>query len=352
MEMLVLISGICGFVGSTIARTLREQQPGWKIVGFDNFSRSGSFLNKAILEDIDVEVLYADARQASDVQTLPKANWIIDAAANASVLAGVSARENSRQLLENNLWGTVNLLEHAKLSGSGFILLSTSRVYSIEVLANLKFDLKNDTFVLAEDQSFPKGLSPKGIQEDFPTDAPISLYGCTKLASEILALEYGEDFGFPVWINRCSVLAGAGQFGRSDQGIFSYWIGAYIKKQPLKYIGFDGRGHQVRDCLHPRDLASLLQVQMTDQRQKLPRIYNLGGGMSNAMSLKQLNNWCLERFGPHKIDSDNAPRQFDVPWLVFDSSLARDYWQWEPAISVHDILSEIAQHACAHPEWS
>ena len=36
-----------------------------------------------------------------------------------------------------------------------------------------------------------------------------------------LILEYGECFGFPVWINRCGVLAGAGQFGKADQGIFS-----------------------------------------------------------------------------------------------------------------------------------
>ena len=41
---------------------------------------------------------------------------------------------------------------------------------------------------------------------------------------ETLALEYGEAFGLPVLINRCGVLAGAGQFGRTDQGIFAYWI--------------------------------------------------------------------------------------------------------------------------------
>ena len=49
----------------------------------------------------------------------------------------------------------------------------------------------------------------------------MSLYGATKLASEQLALEYGSTYGFPVWINRCGVLAGAGQFGRADQGIFA-----------------------------------------------------------------------------------------------------------------------------------
>jgi CDP-paratose 2-epimerase len=349
--MLILVSGVCGFVGSSIAIGLRKHKHGWKIVGFDNFSRPGSFSNKAILEDLGVEVHYADARQASDVSLLPAADWIIDAAANASVLAGVDGKSNSRQLLENNLWGTVNLLEHAKNNQSGFILLSTSRVYSIDALANLKLSIKNGAFVLADNQEFSPGLSAKGISEEFPTSAPISLYGSTKLASEILALEYGNTFDYPVWINRCSVLAGAGQFGRSDQGIFAYWVNAYLRKEPLKYIGFGGLGHQVRDCLHPRDLIALLTAQMRDQRKNIPRTYNLGGGTMNATSLKQLSDWCAQQFGPHKIGSNKAGRAFDVPWLVFDSSLAQKYWQWQPSTPASDIFAEIAEHAKANADW-
>jgi hypothetical protein len=43
------------------------------------------------------------------------------------------------------------------------------------------------------------------------------------------------------------VLAGAGQFGRPDQGTFSYWIYAWLRNRPLKYIGFNRKGYQVRD---------------------------------------------------------------------------------------------------------
>ena len=83
---------------------------------------------------------------------------------------------------------------------------------------------------------------------DFSTRAPISLYGSTKLAAEALALEYGDAFDFPVWINRCGVLAGAGQFGTPDQGIFSYWIHAHARRRPLRFIGFDGTGKQTGTC--------------------------------------------------------------------------------------------------------
>ena len=102
------------------------------------------------------------------------------------------------------------------------------------------------------------GFSPRGISEDFSTAAPISLYGATKLSSEVLALEYGRTFQFPVWINRCGVIAGPGQFGTAEQGIFSFWIHAWRSQLPLRYIGFGGRGLQVRDALHPQDLATLV----------------------------------------------------------------------------------------------
>ncbi|MFN9959815.1 MAG: CDP-tyvelose epimerase, partial [bacterium] len=57
-----------------------------------------------------------------------------------------------------------------------------------------------------------RGLAPVGLTEEFPTGAPIALYGATTLASEVLALEYGDPVGLPVFVNRCGVLAGAGQF--------------------------------------------------------------------------------------------------------------------------------------------
>ena len=89
----------------------------------------------------------------------------------------------------------------------------------------------------------------------------------------------------PVFINRCGVLAGAGQFGRADQGIFAYWLNAHLRQRPLRYIGFGGHGHQVRDCLHPRDLAPLLAKQFAAPA--LPasdRIANFSGGAASARS--------------------------------------------------------------------
>jgi len=194
-------------------------------------------------------------------------------------------------------------------------------------------------------------VTANGIAENFSTAPPVSLYGASKVASEVVALEYGDAFDFPVWINRCGVLAGAGQFGHAEQGIFSFWINACLRRRPLRYIGFDGAGHQCRDCFHPRDLLPLLEKQFAVRDGSKPRVVNLGGGAANAMSLAQLSRWCEARFGAHQIAADPTPRPFDVPWLVMDSRLAHEAWGWQPAITLEIILQEIAKHAEAHPDW-
>jgi len=194
-------------------------------------------------------------------------------------------------------------------------------------------------------------LTAAGVSERFSTAPPISLYGASKLAAEAVALEYGEAFDFPVWINRCGVLAGAGQFGKADQGIFSFWLNSHLRRRPLKYIGFDGRGHQVRDGLHPRDLVPVLLAQMKHRGKDKPRIANFGGGAANAMSLAQLTDWCDARFGKHAVASDAHPRPFDIPWMVLDSSLAAKTWDWSPKIPLEKILDEIARHAEQNPNW-
>ena len=411
--MNLLITGICGFVGSTLAEALLDHcEPGSLLItGIDNFSRNGSWLNRDRLAARGIRVLHGDIRSASDLEALGPFDWVIDAAANPSVLAGVDGKSSSRQLVEHNLGGTINLLEACKRWSGGFILLSTSRVYSIPPLAALEVEVHDRAYRPvfgergAEDRGRETGdsnqeprtknqehsslltdhctlgtppIGRNGISESFSTVPPVSLYGSTKLTSETLALEYGLTFDFPVWINRCGVMAGARQFGKPDQGIFAFWIHSWREGRPLKYIGFDGLGHQVRDCLHPRDLAPLLLKQMAtknqqpgannqepttkNQQQGTKNIFNLSGGIASAMSLRQLSDWCQDRFPSSptasslitahcSLGTPVASRPFDLPWVVLDHSLASQVWDWQPATPVDSILQEIAEFAEANPNW-
>lgn len=349
--MKVLITGICGFVGSVLARAWLEADPDVLIYGLDNLSRPGSETNRILLQRLGATICHGDLRMASDVEALPPVDWVIDAAANPCVLSGVDARTSSRQLMEHNLVGTVNLLEYCKRHRAGYILFSTSRVYSSSALAAVAVKPRNDVFHLAPDQVLPCGLSASGLREEFSTAPPLSLYGSSKLASEILALEYGGAFDFPVWINRCGLLAGAGQFGRADQGIIAYWINAWLRHRPLTYLGFGGRGHQVRDCLHPRDLLPLIRQQIAAESASVPRVFNVGGGTTHAFSLLQLSRWCESRYGQHPVGHDPRQRRFDIPWLVMDASLANEVWGWSPQTSLEEIFTEIALHAESNPDW-
>ena len=358
--MKVFITGICGFVGSQIAKGLIEFRENLIVYGIDNLSRKGSEMNLQALRELGMDVRVADLRDRIALENLPRCDYILDCAANPSVLAGLDGGEASRELVDQNLYGTVNLLELCRRWSSGFILLSTSRVYSIAGLTGLPLCEGATRYELGTSYGHEViGLSELGVREEFSKEPPVSLYGATKICSEVLALEYGEVFGFPVWINRCGVLAGAGQFGKADQGIFSFWIHSWRAARPLRYIGFGGSGKQVRDCLHPRDLVGLLILQMEEASPNLKeRVVNLSGGLANSMSLLELSGWCRERLGPSPTEEFLAKsrdlvesRPFDIPWLVLDHTRAVETWGWQPQTSLSSVLLEIASHAEENPDW-
>ncbi len=153
------------------------------------------------------------------MNALPAADFVLDAAANPSVLAGVDGKTSSRELVDHNLTGTINILEYCKTHKAGFVLLSTSRVYSIAPLAGLEVAVEREAFVPAAGApaSAPRAsgkISPRPRRSRStvrPSWRPRRWRSSTVRRS-----------ASPVFVNRCGVLAGAGQFGRADQGIFAY----------------------------------------------------------------------------------------------------------------------------------
>ncbi len=351
MAQTLLITGACGFVGSRLIQTWRHRGDTRSIVGIDNFNRPGSEFNRDRLRQWGVKLVAGDLRCRSDVESLPPADVVIDAAALPSVLGGVDGKSSPRQVVEHNLVGTINLLEYCRLHKAAFVLLSTSRVYSLDVLASLPMQVEGDAFAPDAAVTLPSGVSPRGVTERFATRPPVSLYGATKLASETLALEYGQLFDFPVCINRCGVLAGPGQFGQPEQGIVSYWIHSWRHGRPLRYLGFEGSGRQTRDALDPADLITLLDAQIAGAPASAPRIVNVSGGSGHAFSLRTLSAWCARRFGPRDVTAVPQGRPLDVPWLVLDHALAAQTWGWRPQTSLDDLFESIAAFADAHPDW-
>lgn len=339
--MNIVVTGSAGFFGNYVTKHLIQQ--GNRVIGLDNLSRKGSKQN-ADWQSIDYRMKFhicdiSDKAKLEECLKGEEIDWIIDCAAEPSVLAGVDG--GTENLINSNLISTINLLEICRKTNAGFILMSTSRVYSVNELANLeKFEA---------DTRFETHHT-NHISEWFSTKPPVSLYGSTKLTSELLSIEYSQQFRFPLWINRCGVIAGAGQFGKIDQGIFSYWIYSWIRNTPLKYIGFGGNGKQVRDVIHPKDICKVMDLQLADRTIEESPIYNLGGGRENSMSLLELTEWCNKNIeNQDLVQSSPEIRPFDIPIYITNYEKAKNRWNFNPSYSMNEILQEIYEYTKENP---
>ncbi|HEY0371137.1 MAG TPA: NAD-dependent epimerase/dehydratase family protein [Thermoanaerobaculia bacterium] len=339
--MRMLITGGAGFVGGSLARSfLRE---GHEVVLFDNLRRRGSELNLAALTAEGARFAHGDVRSPADLDALDGAfDVLIEASAEPSVHAGMSG--SPRYVLDTNLGGALNCLEFARVRCGGLVFLSSSRVYAIEALRSLPLEELPTRLDFAGGASpRPAGASPEGIAESFGFDGPRSYYGASKLAAELLCQEYGAHGGLRVVVNRCGVIAGPGQFGRSDQGVFTLWVARHFFGRPLKYTGFGGKGLQVRDLLHPDDLTDLIRMQLAAWSSVAGQTFNVGGGRAGSVSMQELTAICREVVGREvPVEPDPATAAVDVPWYITDHSKVSKLLGWAPARNPRRIVEDVA----------
>lgn len=341
--MRVMITGGAGFVGSALARHfLTKQNPRWDVTIFDNLRRRGAEFNVGRLQSLGAAFVHGDVRNPADLDALDGTfDVLIEASAEPSVHAGVGG--SPRYVIDTNLTGAANCLEFARQRCGLLIFLSTSRVYSIEPLTRIRLKELPTRLDVSEDVRDPRGLSHAGVSEQFPTDTPRSYYGASKLAAELLCQEYAEHGGLSVVINRCGVIAGPGQFGRTDQGVFTLWVARHHFQRPLTYTGFGGKGLQVRDLLHPDDLCDALDLQIAGILELSGQVFNLGGGRAGAVSLREYTDLCREATGRETpIDARLETATVDIPWYVTDHAKATQAFGFAPRRNPRKIATEIA----------
>lgn len=338
--MKILITGGAGFVGSSLALHFKNKFPQSRVVAFDNLKRRGSETNLARFREHGVEFVHGDIRNPSDFESLNE-SWdlFIECSAEPSVLAGINS--SPKYVLETNLTGTLNCLELARKSCGLFLFLSTSRVYSIAPLRELNLTESPTRFELSKTQSIA-GVTTNGISEKFPTDSSRSLYGTSKLASEYLVQEYASTYGLKALINRCGVIAGPGQYGKVDQGVYTLWVARHFFNQALKYTGFGGTGKQVRDLVHIEDLISLIDKQLGSKSGYQGESYNVGGGLECSTSLLELTRLCQEVTGNSvTIGSEKDSAAVDIPWYVSDYTKVKAAFDWAPRKTVKNLVVDI-----------
>lgn len=338
----ILITGGAGFVGSNLALKLKADYPDAHIICLDNLKRRGSELALARLKAAGIEFVHGDIRNREDL-VFEQVDLLLECSAEPSVLAGIDSSPD--YLLNTNLLGTINCLEVARSHNAAVLFLSTSRVYPISYINDLAFTETEDRFDISDGQKIT-GASSRGIAEDFPLDKPRSLYGVTKFASELIINEYIDSYGLKAIIDRCGVITGPWQMGKVDQGVFVLWVAKHYFKQPLSYIGYGGEGKQVRDFIHIDDLYTAIKTQIENFDSYIGETFNIGGGLKNSVSLKQLTALCQGITGNSvEIASVKEDRPADLRFFITDSSRFLEKsglaWQKDAQTTVADIYEWI-----------
>ena len=332
------MTGGAGFVGASVALALRARHRSWEVAVLDNLRRRGSELNLARLREGGVMFVHGDIREPTDLDALGPIDVLVECSAEPSVLAGTDGSPD--YVVRTNLFGAYHCLELARRHGAGVIFLSTSRVYPVATLERLAHEEAPTRYELSDAQPVA-GASSAGVSEDFPLAGPRSLYGTTKLGAELLIAEYRETYGLRAVVDRCGVIAGPWQFGKADQGVFTYWMLAHVFDRPLRYIGYGGSGKQVRDLLHVDDLVDLVEEQIVELDRWDGMTVNVGGGRAGSLSLLETTQLCRELTGRHiDVESSDLHRPGDVRIYFSDCALLFEHTAWRPSRTPHDVLAD------------
>ena len=326
--MNILITGGCGFVGTNLSLYLKSKK--FNVYTLDNLSRKGSKFNYTVLKKKKIKNFKINIANYKKLKGLRKFDLIIDCCAEAAVEV---SRKKIDEVFNTNLIGTFNILKKAKKDKSKLIFLSSSRVNSI----------KNINKIIGNNSNLKKKLHiNKLIDDKFENSRPKSLYGFTKLASEMLIEEFNYAFGLKYIINRCGVISGPLQFGKQDQGFVSLWVIHHIMKKKLSYIGYGGHGNQVRDVLHIDDLCELIHKQIKIINKIYNKLYTVGGSKISYTSLKNLTKICQNITGNKiSIDKKKSTSIYDIPYFITDNRKVSKAYKWRPKKNINKIVYDI-----------
>ncbi|MGH2639706.1 MAG: GDP-mannose 4,6-dehydratase, partial [Rhabdochlamydiaceae bacterium] len=233
---------------------------------------------------------------------------------------------NPRLDFEVNALGTLNLLEAVRLyvPEAGVLFSSTNKVYGDLGWAHFE---EQETRYVSPD--FPQGF-PETIPLEFH-----SPYGCSKGCADQYVLDYHRIYGLRSTVFRHSSMFGGRQFPTVDQG----WIGWFSKMAVMTKRGLmkepftiSGNGKQVRDVLFVSDMVDLYLSASEKQDVVGGKVYNVGGGMSNSLSLLELFDLLERETGVTLTYKQVRPRQSDQKVFVADISKVSSDIGWKISV--------------------
>ena len=225
--MKILVTGVAGFIGFQIARRLLEA--GFEIIGVDNINDYYDVNIKndrlKILRVYDRFAFHKKNLEAKeDIDQIFKENSpqrVIHLAAQAGVRYSI---ENPEVYVQSNIVGTFNILEgcrHNKVEH--LVYASTSSAYGLNT--NYPFSVRDNV------------------------SHPVSFYGATKIAHELMAHSYSHLYGLPTTGLRFFTVYGP--WGRPDMALFLF-TKAILASEPINVYN---RGDMERDFTYIDDIV-------------------------------------------------------------------------------------------------
>lgn len=334
MRRKFLITGGMGFIGSNYVNRLLAR--GEEVVVYDNLSRSGAAKNLSWLRqrygNDAFRMIIGDVRDAALLTSVVRdVDVIVHLASQVAVTTSVL---HPREDFEINALGTFNLLEAARLSGKQPVVFyaSTNKVYGgMETVR-----------VIEKETRYEYAELPFGIPETQPLDFH-SPYGCSKGAGDQYTRDYYRIYGLPTVVFRQSCIYGPRQFGIEDQGWVAWFIIALLTHRPITIYG-DGK--QVRDLLYVEDLLDAYDVALERIDLAAGKVYNIGGGPENTISIWMELQPVLEQLYGGEIGVKWGEwRPGDQLIYVSDIRKARAELDWQPRVNVMAGIRQLFQWA-------
>jgi len=336
--MTTLITGGAGFIGTNLARRLLID--GEEVLVLDSLARPGVEANLAALRDEfggRLEVVVADVRDGAAVQrAVARADRVFHFAAQVAVTTSLV---DPVEDFEVNARGTLTLLEALRARGESppLVFTSTNKVYG--ALEDVGLRRRNRRYEPAD-----PAVALRGVSEERPLDF-YSPYGCSKGAADQYVRDYARTFGIPAIVFRMSCIYGPYQLGTEDQGWVAHFLIQALEGRPITLYG-DGR--QVRDILFVEDLVEALLLAQRIMPTDSGRVFNIGGGPENTVSLLELLELIGERVGHPPAVGFDAWRPGDQRYYVSDTRGFELASGWRPAVGVREGVARLADWLAAH----
>jgi CDP-paratose 2-epimerase len=280
-------------------------------------------------------VVIGDVRDASALRSV-----VIDCAAVlhlAAQVAVTTSLDDPVSDFTSNALGTLNVLEAVRRynSSAPVLFASTNKVYGKGVA--------DHHFVRRAERYEPRDHRlAKGVSEQSPLDL-YSPYGCSKGAADQYVHDYARVFGLRSVVMRMSCIYGPRQFGTEDQGWLAHFLMQALRGEPITIYG---DGCQVRDALFVDDAVNAWITALDRIEHVAGRVFNLGGGPANAISLLEAIDRITHLHGRRPDIQFKDWRHGDQLWYVSDIRAIATALDWAPRVSLDKGLRQLDRWIC------